>query len=273
MLEIVSAINIDALPLMGHRRAGAIGMKDLTALEKAILSRGTKTQTVNRRVGYISKIFAWARERQIIKAHPWPDREPLKTKRYRVELPTIEELRKIIAHAPDHLRWAIEVEYHTGLRPGRTELFALKWGDIDMFTGMVKIYSSKTDRLHYQYVTDVFRERLTRRKNLLAQDKELCDYVVSWHGKPIHSLKSAWSATKRRAGITRPLRLYDLRHFYASHALVRGANIMELADRLGHINTDMVVKVYAHLADGIRSRAPLQIPELYPAEPIDTFDI
>jgi integrase len=167
----------------------------------------------------------------------------------------------------------MEVEYHTGLRPGRTELFDLKWADIDMFTGMVKIYSSKTDRLHYQYVSEVFRARLTWRREALARDGELCDYVVSFEGKPIRSLKTVWGASKRRAGITRPLRLYDLRHFYASHALVRGANILELSDRLGHVNSDMVVKVYAHLADGIRSRVPLQIPELYPAEPIVTFDI
>jgi hypothetical protein len=72
MLEIVSTLNHDALPVMGHKRAGAIGMKDLTDLEKKILDRRVRTQTVNRRVGYVSKIFAWARARQIIASNSPP---------------------------------------------------------------------------------------------------------------------------------------------------------------------------------------------------------
>ena len=73
----------------------------------------------------------------------------------------------------------------------------------------------------------------------------------------------AWNKAKARAGIDRPIRLYDLRHFYASHALVQGANILELAERLGHVNSEMIVKVYAHLADGLRSQRELPLPGLY----------
>ena len=261
--EIIQVLARDAYPVMGHLRAGMITMKELTALEKRILDRGSGTRTANRYVGYISKIFNWAIQRQVLKTHPWPNRKPLKTKRYRVELPGLDELRRIMDHAADHLRWAIEVEYHTGLRPGKSELFALKWADIDYRTGMIRIYSSKTDRVHYQYVSLPFRVRLKRREKALRQAKELCDYVVSYKGRPIESLKVAWNAAKARAGIDRPLRLYDLRHFYATNALVQGANILELAERLGHVNSEMVVKVYAHLADGLRSQRELPLPGLY----------
>ncbi len=261
--EIIQVLARDAYPVMGHLRVGMISMKELTALEKRILDRGAGTQTANRYVGYISKIFSWAIQRQVLKIHPWPNRKPLKTKRYRVELPTLDELRRIMEHAADHLRWAIEVEYHTGLRPGKSELLSLKWSDIDYRTGMIRIYSSKTDRVHYQYVSLMFRVRLKRRERALRKAKELCDYVVSYKGRQIDSLKVAWNKAKARAGIDRPLRLYDLRHFYASHALVQGANILELAERLGHVNSDMVVKVYAHLADGLRSQRELPLPALY----------
>jgi integrase len=265
--EILRVLAHDALPILGPRRVGAIDMKDLTALEKRIMDRKAGTRTTNRYVGYISRIFSWGIQRQFIKNHPWPNRKPLKTKRFRVELPELDELRNIMVHAADHLRWAIEVEYHTGLRPGPSELFRLKWTDIDMHTGMIRIYSSKTDRVHYQYITEVFRKRLEQRRAILIEAKGLCEYVVSWRGKQVDSLKRTWSAAKRAAGITRPLRLYDLRHFYASHALVQGANILELAERLGHVNSEMVVKVYAHLAEGIRTREPLLIPDLYPPIP------
>jgi len=261
--EIIRCVTNDAYPVMGHIRVGMISMKELTALEKRILDRGAGTRTANRYVGYISKIFSWAIQRQILKNHPWPNRKPLKTKKYRVELPSLDELRGIMEHAVDHLRWAIEVEYHTGLRPGESELLALKWGDIDYRTGMIRIYSPKTDRVHYQYVSLLFRVRLKRRERALLKAKELCEYVISYKGRPVKSLKVAWNAAKKRAGITKPLRLYDIRHFYASHALVQGANILELAERLGHVNSEMVVKVYAHLADGLRSQRELALPGLY----------
>jgi len=55
---------------------------------------------------------------------------------------------------------------------------------------------------------------------------------------------------------------HELRHTYASHAIMAGAPLMVVAENLGHRDTRMVEKHYGHLAqsfvrDTIRKTAPV----------------
>ena len=87
--------------------------------------------------------------------------------------------------------------------------------------------------------------------------------MVSYHGERITSHQVARSWREAKAGITKRIRLYDLRHFYITHALKAGANIMDLAPRVGHASPEMITKVYAHLVDKLEKKEPLTIPSLY----------
>ncbi|MCK9274030.1 MAG: hypothetical protein M0P57_02955 [Syntrophales bacterium] len=63
----------------------------------------------------------------MLKDNPWKSREVLHQKKRSIELFAVEEFKQILANSSDHLAWALEVAYYTGVRPGRSELFALKW--------------------------------------------------------------------------------------------------------------------------------------------------
>lgn len=45
------------------------------------------------------------------------------------------------------------------------------------------------------------------------------------------------------------IRIHDLRHSHATHLINNGANILAVSKRLGHSNTTMTLKVYAHLLE------------------------
>jgi hypothetical protein len=57
---------------------------------------------------------------------------------------TVDELKAVMAHAPDHCRWALDVEYNTGCRPGETELLKLKFSDVSWETNEITIRGTKT---------------------------------------------------------------------------------------------------------------------------------
>jgi integrase len=69
----------------------------------------------------------------------------------------------------------------------------------------------------------------------------------------IRSPKALWEIIRVEAGCP-DLRLYDLRHTFASAALQAGYTLEQIGELLGHKNTQ-TTKRYAHLIDGHAQRA------------------
>ena len=55
-----------------------------------------------------------------------------------------------------------------------------------------------------------------------------------------------WRIVREKAGIDAKWRLHDLRHWSASVAIAAGHDVKAVADRLGHANAAMTMRVYAH---------------------------
>lgn len=66
--------------------------------------------------------------------------------------------------------------------------------------------------------------------------------------EPRGPITSYWRMIRRQAGLPADLRLHDLRHSYASHAVMQGESLMITGRLLGHRNTATTER-YAHLTD------------------------
>jgi integrase len=55
-----------------------------------------------------------------------------------------------------------------------------------------------------------------------------------------------WRLARDKAGVDAKWRLHDLRHWSASVAIAAGHDVKTVADRLGHANAAMTLRVYAH---------------------------
>lgn len=64
--------------------------------------------------------------------------------------------------------------------------------------------------------------------------------------RPITTLDGSWRNLKRRADLPNDIRLHDLRHTYASHAIMSGETLAITGQLLGH-KTARSTEVYAHL--------------------------
>jgi integrase len=268
--EILRTLSNYINPIIGTKFINTIDMRDWNKIQQRMMQgvpredpekqKPAGNRSINKYFQYISKTFDWAVENDYLTENPWRKRKPLRnTAKFKVDLLELKELQKIIEIAPEHLKWAIEVGYNTGARPGPSELFALQWQDIDWRYNRIRIPGSKTDKSNrWQYLSDNFMDKL--REKYLQRDG--CTYVVSYKGtRIISNLKRSWEKAKRDAGITRRIRLYDIRHFYITYALAMGADIAELAERVGN-SPETITRYYLHLAKDLQRKEAFRIPSL-----------
>ncbi len=71
---------------------------------------------------------------------------------------------------------------------------------------------------------------------------------------------TAWKAALRRAGITRHIRPYDLRHAFATEAIRAGADYGTVAVLMGHSSPVMVMRHYQHVCNEQKMEAIEAIP-------------
>ncbi len=261
--EILGTIALHILPVIGNKPIRDITINDWNAIQENMFLAKTGNRSINTYFRYVNALMNWAVSNEYLTENPWRGRKPLKQKKFKIDLFTVEEFLRILSVAPDHLAWAMKVAYFVGLRPGKSELFALKWEDIDFQQNRIRIYAPKTDSYRWQYVSVEFMGEMQKRYEEIRARAGAPPYVCTYQNQQISSLKTAWATALAKAGIKKTTRLYDIRHFHITHALSAGAPILDLADRVGHTDATMIVKVYSHLVDEIRTKKPFAIPPLH----------
>lgn len=211
--------------------------------------------TRNRYFGYLKAIFNFGVRHGITKNNP------LRAWQKQRELPrslplTVEDLFKIHQNAEPHLKWAIEIIWNTGIRPGPKELFALKWSEhVNFERGIVRVIG-KGNFYREVPMSEPFKERMLEMR---AQSKS--DYIVEYKGKPVKKLFRSLPTAVRRAGIEYPVCMYSIRHLFATVLLSKGADLSAVSKILGHASTKMTADTYYHLLEGEKTRAVGLIPQ------------
>ncbi|MCR9279929.1 MAG: site-specific integrase [Pseudomonadaceae bacterium] len=167
------------------------------------------------------------------------------TRRARGRLLNSKELAKLGAwlEAPQ-LRWldiadAIHLILLTGCRSG--EIAGLKWSHVDK--DHLKLQAAKTGNREV-VLTDPAKVILERRRTGAKSS-----YVFPSKNdpdKPIGELHIPWRNIRRRIGLSESIRLHDLRHTYASRAIMKGETLSMTGKLLGH-RRPQTTEIYAHL--------------------------
>jgi site-specific recombinase XerD len=265
------------LPLLGHRTAMSLTARDL---DRYVAERRKPRRVSNHKretvAGYaiiareitdILAILGWAADpqRRLIPAHPLRGYPKPKPPRPNIIPPSTDEIAAILAEAPDHLRRAITLSWYTGLRPGAVELLSLTWGRWQRAAGYLRVSSAHKGgpELRDVPVHPDLAERLAvwYDQDRPEPDQPAAGPIIHWRGRPVRSLKSAWRGSLRRAGIDRPLRMYDLRHHFITRALEAGADIGALAGVVGS-SPETLRRHYQHVTTRLRRETVHLVPGL-----------
>lgn len=160
--------------------------------------------------------------------------------------------------------WYFEVAFWTGCRP--SELYALRWKDIDWFNGSVIVNKSRVRGIEKQVTkTHTAREvylndRSKRAFEALDAMKLNDDYVMIcpetnapfYNEKPARMrLIDAMKSTRVRH---RPA--YNARHTYATMLLMSDVNPVFVANQLGH-SLQMLIKRYGRWIHGDQNKVEM----------------
>ena len=153
-----------------------------------------------------------------------------------------EELDRAVAERPSRASRAdiIRLLACTGCRHG--EIRTLKWQEVG--TDTLNLGDSKTG-LRTVYLN-------SRARKLVERQLRSGPYVFPCPDDPMRPMAESsslrvWYLVRRRAGLE-DVRLHDLRHSFASHAVMRGVPLPTVAKLLGHRQVSMTLH-YAHVAD------------------------
>jgi integrase len=135
----------------------------------------------------------------------------------------------------------------TGARCG--EVFAMRWGDVDLGVGnwSKPAHLTKTKKAATVPLSAPVRQLLAEIQE--AQKASLGTYVFPSYGAGGHvtTIEKAWWAICRTANISN-LRLHDLRHSFASLLVSGGATLPLIGSLLGH-SSPVTTARYSHLHD------------------------
>ena len=176
---------------------------------------------------------------------------------------TVERLQYVLACVDqEDLKWRVYIYLlaDTGIRRG--EACGLQWQDIDFNSGLVQI------RRNLQYTpaagiyetspkngksrtVDVGADVLALLRQLRAEQAQSCfsKWVFSQPGtaEPMHPQSPTRYFTKfgKKYGVEN-FHPHLLRHTSASIAITNGADVVSTSARLGHSDTSVTLKMYAH---------------------------
>jgi integrase len=207
-----------------------------TTVMERLLS-GTSAGTFNRRLGLITAIHsASGLKPPAIKRRPNP-----KGRTRWLAAEEWERLRKALEEESPLLRQAAEFTLATGLR--ENNVLNLEWEQVDLKRRVAWIHADQAkggDNIGVplnEAACAVLRERVGADRRLVFGNPDYCLVKAS---------NRAWYNALRKAKL-RGFRWHDLRHTWASWAVMSGVRLEELM-RLGGWKSYQMVLRYAHLA-------------------------
>lgn len=238
-------LNSQLLPAFGDRTVNRQTTAEIAKWFHAYSA--TRPGGANQALSHLRSVLKFATETgRLPRSAPDPS-SPIRknTRRARGRLLNTQELAKLGAwlEAPQ-LRWldvadAIHLILLTGCRSG--EISRLQWAEV------------MEDRLQLKQTKTGSREViLTKRAATLLECRRTGGrslYVFPYSTdkrKPIPSLDTPWRSIRTHIGFSTKIRLHDLRHTYASHAIMTGETL-DMAGRLFGHRRPQTTEIYAHL--------------------------
>jgi integrase len=222
---------------------------------------------VNRVLRTLTDIMAEAKRYGIIKDNPAAEAERLREESESREIFTPDELRRVIeATEPESMSRVIVMALAlTGIRIG--ELLGASWSAIDLKAGQFHIRTSLADPDPGQEM--IFKKPKSKSsERAVPLSRELCHelrlwklkcppsdrdlVIVSDRGQPVRrrAVSEMLQKILKELKIEKELTPHSFRHTFASLLLAKKRPVPEVTKLLGHANSAITYRTYAHHVPG-----------------------
>jgi integrase len=165
------------------------------------------------------------------------------------KIPSEEKINMIIANASKKTALAISISKDTGLRP--VEVMGLKLKDVDVEKALVYAETAKHGNARVLKLksssVNLLVSFLSKHKEIGLNDKIFGSWTSSKYGSRFRHYRNKVAEKLNDVSI-RSIRLYYLRHFYATKLYSMTRNILLVKQQLGHRKIETTL-LYTQLVD------------------------
>ena len=279
-------------PYFSGRKVVDIDYTDVEEFIADRLSAGLSPKYIRECVSVLSLIMRAAIHSKVRRDNPAAGhRLPTRQRRIREgDILDMTQVHQLVAEVRDPYKPAVWLMVYAGLRPA--ELCGLRVSSIDMARHIVHV--TETLLPVHKFGDEPYRQAVAGPTKTQAGDRSipipewLCDDLAkmlaerkerrgtpidrdeylfqSRYGNPINRDKLRQDVIRPalvRAGLDENIRTYDLRHSHASLLIVDlKADVLTVAQRMGHGDPSLTLKVYGHLFEGAQQKLTDQLDEL-----------
>ncbi len=229
---------------------------DIWTYLKYLDSLEYKNTSIARHITTLRSFYAYLKEQKLIETNIFKTIHNPKVKRKLPDVLNYEELNalldfKEIKNDREILEKCLfELLYATGMRV--SEAVGIKIDDINLQEKTIKVLGKGNKErivLFGDYALDALKNYLKVRKNFLKKGEN--NYLfLNTLGKPMSRVTAEQIVDKRvkQISLTHHISPHTLRHTFATHMLLNGADIRTVQELLGHeeLNT---TQIYTHLSN------------------------
>lgn len=250
---------VQSLKSLGPVRVDKVTKPMIAAFVRSRIREGVAPRTVNLDIIVLRSVFKSALDDGLIASLPMLAMRPLKvvTKK-RATFTPVEFERLLEAASTCSKNGAQLVDYlrflaFSGARCN--EALHVRWCDVDLEGDLLCIGadgSSKNSKARYVDLNADLKRHLIAMSGRRAPDSEWL-FPSPQRGendRPAKTLRESFNMARKAAGLGW-VGFHDLRHFFASRAMMAGIDFKTIAEWLGHQDGGVLLcKVYSHLIDG-----------------------
>ena len=227
-----------------------------------------------RTVGHVHRLLhralGQAVKWSVIVANPAASADPPRVQQAEIEILAPDQIKAVLEALQGRSLYPVAIlGLSTGMRRG--EMVALRWGDLDLEGGKIKVERSleqtnaglafkapktkagrRSISIPLSIVVELRRHWREQAKLRLAlgMGKAGSDDLVLARADgspwPPDSLTAHWARTVKMLKLP-PVTLHALRHTHVSQLIAAGLDVVTISRRIGHSNPTVTLGVYAHL--------------------------
>jgi len=207
-----------------------------------------KPATVNRELAclrvMINKAIAWDKAED---KNPFKKVKLFKENNIRERFLEKEEITKLLESCAPHLKPIVITALFTGMR--HSEVFNLKWQDIDIHRDIINIPQTKSGKKQEIPMSGIVKKALIGVPKHPGSAYVFCNT----DGRPYTNVRKSFDAALKKCGIIN-FTFHDLRRTFGSQLVMAGVNIKTVQELLRHKDIKTTMR-YAHLTPDHKMRA------------------
>ena len=258
----------DWLSATQEMRLQQAGEEEISAYYRFLRASGKSQATVQRCSATLRCYYAHLIDKRKLKDNPARHVTMDRQKRKLPQVLSSSEVEQFLEQPDTHDAKGIrdkamlEMLYATGIRV--SELINLNMEDVNLSVGFVRCRSGDKERVipMYKVAVKALRDYLEEVRPAMVEAVDEPALFVNLGGSRM-SRQGFWKIVKtyqKKAGIEKDITPHTLRHSFAAHLLVNGANLKDIQEMLGHADlstTQIYTKVVQdHLTEVYQKAHP-----------------